>query len=301
MSKKKKGHRLKKIVPDDEFPKISILTPLYNRNKFLPLMISNITTFDYPKDKLEWFILDSKDGDSDVKLIPDQETHEEIRRQIHPIKLRYEYVNRKMTIAEKRTYLSKKMTHNYFANMDSDDIYMECFLKYSLDLIKRNKAGMCGSPEMIFVWPHLDYRVTAIKCEAKRQAHEATFFGTKKYVRSMNYYTRNDEKGEGASLIDFNEHNFVMSECALQMICVCHNTNTCNKDAFEEINIQQAKISGPKRDVLEMIMRGEVESGKENNSAFTIPNQNMANKTETETDKETNNVTEEENPNLIYD
>ena len=301
MSKKKKGHRLKKIVPDDEFPKISILTPLYNRNKFLPLMISNITTFDYPKDKLEWFILDSKDGDSDVKLIPDQETHEEIRRQIHPIKLRYEYVNRKMTIAEKRTYLSKKMTHNYFANMDSDDIYMECFLKYSLDLIKRSKAGMCGSPEMIFVWPHLDYRVTAIKCEAKRQAHEATFFGTKKYVRSMNYYTRNDEKGEGASLIDFNEHNFVMSECALQMICVCHNTNTCNKDAFEEINIQQAKISGPKRDVLEMIMRGEVESGKENNSAFTIPNQNMANKTETETDKETNNVTEEENPNLIYD
>ena len=299
MSKKKKGHRLQKIVPDDEFPKISILTPLYNRNKFLPLMISNITTFDYPKDKLEWFILDSKDGDSDVKLIPDQETHEEIRRQIHPIKLRYEYVNRKMTIAEKRTYLSKKMTHNYFANMDSDDIYMECFLKYSLDLIKRNKAGMCGSPEMIFVWPHLDYRVTAIKCEAKRQAHEATFFGTKKYVRSMNYYTRNDEKGEGASLIDFNENNFVMSECALQMICVCHNTNTCNKDAFEEINIQQAKISGPKRDVLEMIMRGEVESGKENNSAFTIPNQNMANKTET--DKETNNVTEEENPNLIYD
>ena len=301
MSKKKKGHRLQKIVPDDEFPKISILTPLYNRNKFLPLMISNITTFDYPKDKLEWFILDSKDGDSDVKLIPDQETHEEIRRQIHPIKLRYEYVNRKMTIAEKRTYLSKKMTHNYFANMDSDDIYMECFLKYSLDLIKRNKAGMCGSPEMIFVWPHLDYRVTAIKCESKRQAHEATFFGTKKYVRSMNYYTRNDEKGEGASLIDFNEHNFVMSECALQMICVCHNTNTCNKDAFEEINMQQAKISGPKRDVLEMIMRGEVESGKENNSAFTIPNQNMANKTETETDKETNNVTEEENPNLIYD
>ena len=60
-----------------------------------------------------------------------------------------------MTIAEKRTYLTKKMTHNYFANMDSDDIYMESFLKYSLDLIKRNKAGMCGSPEMIFVWPHL--------------------------------------------------------------------------------------------------------------------------------------------------
>ena len=277
-SKKKKGtvliNKEKPLI--DELPKISILTPLYNRNKFLPLMLMNIKTFDYPKEKLEWFILDSKDGDSDVKLIPDQETYETIRRQIHPIKLKYEYIDRKMTIAEKRTYLTKKMTHPYFANMDSDDIYMECFLKYSLDLIRKNKAGMCGSPEMIFVWPHLDYRVTAIKCEAKRQAHEATFFGTKKYVRSMNYYTKNDEKGEGASLIDFNENNFVSSECALQMICVCHNTNTCNKDSFEEINIQDANITGDKKDILEMIMAEEIASGKVNQSPFTIPDQGGA-------------------------
>ena len=273
-SKKKKG-TIHQKPQQDELPKISILTPLYNRNKFLPLMLANVKTFDYPKDKLEWFILDSKDGDSDVKLIPNQETYEIIRRQIHPIKLKYEYIDRKMTIAEKRTYLTKKMTHNYFANMDSDDIYMECFLKYSLDLIKRNKSGMCGSPEMIFVWPHLDYRVTAIKCEAKRQAHEATFFGTKKYVRSMNYYTKNDEKGEGASLIDFNENNFVSSECALQMICVCHNTNTCNKDSFEEINIQEAGITGTKRDILEAIMVEEIASGKDNQSPFTIPDQGI--------------------------
>ena len=285
-SKKKKGSGLinKEKPQEDELPKISILTPLYNRNKFLPLMLMNIKTFDYPKEKLEWFILDSKDGDSDVKLIPDQETYETIRRQIHPIKLKYEYIDRKMTIAEKRTYLTKKMTHPYFANMDSDDIYMECFLKYSLDLIRKNKAGMCGSPEMIFVWPHLDYRVTAIKCEAKRQAHEATFFGTKKYVRSMNYYTKNDEKGEGASLIDFNENNFVTSECALQMICVCHNTNTCNKDAFEEINIQDANITGGKKDILEAIMAEEIDSGKENNSAFTIPDQGMPSDLKSERD-----------------
>tara|TARA_R110000850_G_scaffold67329_1_gene150044 strand:- start:915 stop:1859 length:945 start_codon:yes stop_codon:yes gene_type:complete len=272
-SSKKK--RVQQKPEENQYPFISILTPLYNRNKFLPLMLENIKTFDYPKEKLEWFILDSKDGDEDVKLIPDQDAYEALRRSIHPIKLKYEYINRKMTIAEKRTYLSKKMTYPYFANMDSDDIYMECFLKYSLDLIKKNKAGMCGSPEMIFVWPHLNYRVTAIKCEAKRQAHEATFFGTKKYVRSMNYYTKNDEKGEGASLIDHNENNFVSSECCLQMICVCHNTNTCNKDAFEEINIQDANITGPKKEILEFIMNEEIESGKENKSAFTIPDQGV--------------------------
>ena len=237
------------------------------------MMISNIVNLDYEKNKIEWYILDSRDGDEEVKLIPDEITLKNIQDIIHPVKLKYQYINRKMTIAEKRTYLSKNMTHNWFANMDSDDIYMDCYLKYSIDLCKKNKVGLCGSPQMIFVHPHLDYRITAIECGAKRQMHEATMVGTIKYLRSMDYYTRNDEKGEGASLVDGNEKNVVKSECALQMICVCHNTNTCNKDAFEEINIQEAKITGIKLDILKELMDEEVKNGKNNQSKFTIPDQ----------------------------
>lgn len=255
----------------DELPKISILTPLYNRNKWLPMMLCNLVNFDYDKNKLEWFILDSKDGDEDIRLIPDDFVKENIEREIYPIKLKYEYINRKMTIAEKRSYLSKYMTHPYFANMDSDDVYMDSYLKYGLSMLKHHKVGLCGSPQMIFIYPHLDYRITAIQCEAARQMHEATMMGTKKYVRSMNYYTRNDEKGEGASLVDGNEMNVVKTECALCMICVCHNTNTCNKDAFEECNIQDAKISGIKLDLLQDIMKNEIDEGKFNNSKFSIP------------------------------
>ena len=215
----------------NDYPKISILTPLYNRNKWLPMMISNIVNLDYEKNKIEWYILDSRDGDEEVKLIPDEMTLKNIQDIIH------------------------------------------CYLKYSIDLCKKNKVGLCGSPQMIFVHPHLDYRITAIECGAKRQMHEATMVGTIKYLRSMDYYTRNDEKGEGASLVDGNEKNVVKSECALQMICVCHNTNTCNKDAFEEINIQEAKITGIKLDILKELMDEEVKNGKNNQSKFTIPDQ----------------------------
>jgi len=273
MPKKKKQNRVYSVSTEKEgeWPKVSILTPLYNRNKWLPMMIMNIKTFDYPKENLEWFILDSKDGEEDVRLLPNDIAIKNVQDMIHPIKLRYEYIPRKMTIAEKRTYLSKHMTHNWFANMDSDDIYMESYLKYSIQLCKKNKVGLCGSPQMIFIYPHLDYRITAIQCAAKRQMHEATMVGTKKYVRSMNYYTRNDEKGEGASLVDGNEINVMKSECALCMICVCHNTNTCNKDAFEDVNVQDSKIQGPKFELLENIMKNEVKNGKCNLSKFTIP------------------------------
>jgi len=274
MAKKKKNIKNKVITENNDLPNISILTPVYDRNKWMPMMLSNIIHFDYDKEKLEWFILDSKDGDKEVKLIPDEFTKKNIEKIIHPIKLRYEYIPRKMTIAEKRTYLSKKMSHPWFANMDSDDIYMDCYLKYGVHLCKQNKVGLCGSPQMIFIYPHLDYRITAIECSAKRQIHEATMIGTKKYLKQMNYYSRHDEKGEGASLVDGNEMNVMKSECSLCMICVCHNTNTCNKDAFEGVNIQEAKITGVKLELLEQIMKDEIQEGKINKSKFTIPKQN---------------------------
>ena len=269
MPNKKKNK--KQVQTQEEWPKVSILTPLYNRSKWLPMMLANINNFDYPKEKLEWYILDSQDGDEDVRLIPDEFTKKNIQDLIHPVKLRYEYIPRKMTIAEKRTYLSKNMTHPWFANMDSDDIYIDCYLKYSIKLCKKNKVGLCGSPQMIFIYPHLDYRITAIECQAKRQCHEATLVGTKKYLRSMNYYAKSDEKGEGASLVDGNEANVVKSECSLQMICVCHNSNTCGKDAFEDVNVQTANITGIKREILEEIMKDEIEEGRKDKSKFPIP------------------------------
>jgi hypothetical protein len=273
MPKRKTSSKPKPNTQDDGYPKISILTPLYARSKWLPLMLANIYHFDYDKNKLEWMILDSKDGDEEVKLIPDDFTLENIRKMIYPIKLNYTYIPKKMTIAEKRTWLTKNMSYKYFANMDSDDIYMDQYLKYSIDLIRKNKAGMCGSPQMIFVWPHLDYRITAIECSATRQAHEATFVGSKAHARSMGYYNKSEEKGEGAALVDFNENRVVKSECANQMICVCHNKNSCNKDSFQDINVQEANISGLKIDILKQIMAEEVAGGRKNLSKFTIPKQ----------------------------
>jgi len=274
MPKKKRGSKPKpKQDPtDDGYPKVSILTPLYNRNKWLPLMMANVCHFNYDKKKLEWFILDSKDGDEDIKLFNNEEEIKMVRDMIAPIKLKYVYIPRKMTIAEKRTYLTKNMSHPWFANMDSDDLYFDQYLKYSIDLCRKNKVGLCGSPQMIFCWVHRDYEISAIECSAVRQIHEATMVGTKKYVASMSYYTRNDEKGEGSSLIDGNEMNVVKSECKDCMMCIAHNNNTCNKDTFIGANVQDFKATGTKIEILKQIMEEEVKGGAKNLSKFTIDN-----------------------------
>jgi len=270
MPKKKKGSVQKKQSNDDGYPKVSILTPLYNRSKWLPLMLANVCHFEYDKKKLEWFILDSKDGDEDIKLFNNEEEIKVVRDMIAPIKLKYVYVNRKMTIAEKRTYLTKNMSHPWFCNVDSDDLYFEQYVKYSIDLCRKNKVQFAGSPQMIFCWPHRDFEISAIECPAKRQSHEATFVGTKKYAASMGYYSRNDDKGEGAALVDGNENNMVKSECKNCMMCICHNRNTCNKDLFIGSNVQDIKGQGTKFEILREIMKDEIEGGAKNLSQFTI-------------------------------
>jgi cellulose synthase/poly-beta-1,6-N-acetylglucosamine synthase-like glycosyltransferase len=66
-----------------EYPQVSILTPTYNRSKFLPLYVYNIVNQNYPKNKLEVCIYD--DGTEPFCNV------EDLRRLIYPIKLTYHY------------------------------------------------------------------------------------------------------------------------------------------------------------------------------------------------------------------
>ena len=52
------------VLSDDELPNLSLITPCYRRRHFLPLMIVNLTQFDYPKEKLTWVLF--QDGDQDM-------------------------------------------------------------------------------------------------------------------------------------------------------------------------------------------------------------------------------------------
>jgi len=269
MPKKKKGSIPK--VQEEEWPKISILTPLYNRNKWLPLMICNLDHFDYPKNQIEWCILDSKDGEEDVRLLENDKIIQLLQKRLGRIKLNYQYIPHKMTIAEKRTYLAKNMmSHKWFANMDSDDIYFPQYLKYSIQNLKSAKKGLSSSNEMLFLFPHYDYKICAIRCQAIRQCHEACMVGTKQHLRSMNYFGKKQEKGEGASVIDGNENQVINLPIQHLMICVCHNNNTCSKEQFKEANVQDGKLAGTHVDVVRAVMATEVELGFIDNAPHKV-------------------------------
>ena len=242
----KKGYKLKYKIAhnivfvlsnsayDFEYPPISILTPTWNRPQFLNLAVFNVQMYNYDKNKLEWVIVDDHPTRPFIK---DQSTYDQVQQAIHPVKLKYIRDTKKhMTIGEKRNRLVKEAKYPTIAFQDDDDIYMPSYLKYSYDTMRQNKVGLVGSPEMLFVFPKQNFQMSYIKCPAKRQAHEATFMTTKKYIRSMGGFPKSSQ-GEGAKLIDFSEKRCAKTDIRKVMICVCHDSNTCKKERFLENKI----------------------------------------------------------------
>ena len=211
-----------------ELPYISICTPTYNRNNFIPLMLSNLAKMDYPKHKLEWII----DDDGTDKFIKSPEDLKQVKKVIAPIQLKYFWYPKKRTIGVKRNNMVKKATHKIIACMDTDDMYMSTYLKRSLDKMREEGASLVGSNQMIFIYPHNNFKITAIACESKRQIHEASMLFTKKHFNAMGGFGNNCQ-GEGSRMVDGMSGNRVaLTQITDCLICIAHKGNTVDKEQF---------------------------------------------------------------------
>ena len=54
----KKGLKNKNGATSKQLPMVSVCTPTFNRRPFIPYMIRCFREQDYPRDKMEWIIVD---------------------------------------------------------------------------------------------------------------------------------------------------------------------------------------------------------------------------------------------------
>ncbi len=254
--------KVSKILTDEECPNVSIIIPCYKRRQFASLMMCNIFHMDYPKSKLEVCIL--QDGPEDLLSPIELELFKE--KCGCGINYKYEKDVRR-TIGEKRNRLVKMATHKIIACMDSDDIYMPTYLRYSVSAMKQYKVGITSSASMMFCFPQYDYKLTGIRCGHKRQAHEACSVFTKKHWRSMGGFVSKGEKGnqgEGVKMIDYNEKNMVNLDIRLLMICIVHSVdegNTIDKERFKDCDMDGSIEDLPHLDLLKLILGTSLKEG----------------------------------------
>lgn len=130
LQKKKTIKSLPPILSDSECPPISIITLLYNRRKFVDLAFHNLLITDYPKDKIEWVIVDDSDdvneqaSDKIMKFARDiLENASDTGKAMSKLQVTYVPLPSKTAIGEKRNMGVQRAQHDILLMMDDDDHY----------------------------------------------------------------------------------------------------------------------------------------------------------------------------------
>jgi glycosyltransferase involved in cell wall biosynthesis len=132
MGKKKSGNK-------KELPFVSICTPTFNRRPFWEYAIKCFNHQDYPKDKMEWIIID--DGTDKIK---------DLVCNISQVKY-FEY-DVKMPLGKKRNLMHEKSKGDIIVYMDDDDYYPPERVSHAVNMLLTHPNALCAGASEIYIW-----------------------------------------------------------------------------------------------------------------------------------------------------
>lgn len=125
-------------------PFVSICTPTFNRRPFIPIIIQCFLNQDYPKNRMEWIIID--DGTDKI---------EDLVKNIPQV--RYFKYDEKLTLGKKRNLAHEFCKGEIIVYMDDDDYYPPCRVSHAVCKLKENSNILCaGSSEMYVYFKHIN-------------------------------------------------------------------------------------------------------------------------------------------------
>jgi glycosyltransferase involved in cell wall biosynthesis len=173
MGKKSKSNT-KNTNVNPSLPTVSLCTPTFNRRPFYPFFIKCIEQQTYPKDKIEWVIID--DG---TDLI------EDLVKDIPYVKY-FKYPS-KMNLGKKRNIMHSKCTGDIIVYMDDDDYYPPERVSHAVEeLIKSPDKMMAGSSEMHIYFRHIN-KLYQFGPYGPNHATAATFAFKKSLLNTCSY------------------------------------------------------------------------------------------------------------------
>lgn len=124
----------RKETTDEEVPDLSIVTPVKNLKDIFKICVLNYTTTKYPKDKLEWIIVDDSDEGQDIEsLLPSKDNRERFN-------IKYIRLDEPTSEGNKLNIGVENSIHDFVMIMNQDDfIYERGSLNIVKELIKSEK------------------------------------------------------------------------------------------------------------------------------------------------------------------
>jgi len=126
-----------------KYPYVSICTPTYNRRPFISAMIKCFDHQTYPKNRMEWIIID--DGTDKIEDLVKN----------HPNVAYFKYDD-KMTLGRKRNLMHEKSRGEILVYMDDDDYYPPERVSHAVEKLQSDKKALCaGSSEIYIYFKHV--------------------------------------------------------------------------------------------------------------------------------------------------
>jgi glycosyltransferase involved in cell wall biosynthesis len=195
-------------------PFVSVCTPTFNRRPFIPIIIKCFENQTYPKDKMEWIIID--DGTDKIEDLV-----------AHLPYVKYFKYNEKMTLGKKRNISNEKAKGDIIVYMDDDDYYPPDRVKHAVDTLKNSKALCAGSSAMFIYFKHIN-KMYQFGPYGPNHSTAATFA----FKRELLSQTRFDEESSLAEEKKFLKDYkipFVQLESMKSILVFSHDHNSFDK------------------------------------------------------------------------
>jgi glycosyltransferase involved in cell wall biosynthesis len=214
-------------------PFVSICTPTFNRRPFIPAMIECFNHQTYPKEKMEWIIID--DGTDKI---------EDLVANIPNVK--YFKYDTKMPLGKKRNLMHTKTKGDIIIYMDDDDYYPPERVSHAVNMLLTHPKALCAGASEIYIYFKHIQKMYQFGPYGPKHATAGTF-AFKRELLKEHKYDDNASLAEEREFLKNYSVPFVQLEPKKTILVFSHTHNTFDKKTLlNNINPKYTKESDKK-------------------------------------------------------
>ena len=198
-----------------KLPFISVCTPTFNRRPFIETMIACFDSQDYPKDRMEWIIVD--DGTDPVEDLVGG----------HP-NVKYFRFEKKMSLGKKRNTMHDKSKGDIIVYMDDDDYYPPDRVSHAVDMLTTHPAALCAGSSEMYIYFNDRKRMVQFGPYGKDHATAGTF-SFKRQLLKQDRYNEDACLAEEREFLKGYTIPFVQLDPMKTILVFSHSHNTMDK------------------------------------------------------------------------
>jgi len=204
------------------FPFVSVVTPTYNRRRFIPYLIACYEHQLYPKDRMEWIILD--DGSDPVG---------DLFKNLPFPNVRYIHNTEKQNIGAKRNTLNNASCGDIIVAMDDDDYYPPERVSAVVAAFKQQpNVNLAGTSEVYMYYTDIKM-IYKLGPYAPTHATNGTMAWRKSYALT-HAYDETVTHAEEKSFLDGYKNPMIQLNPRKVMLVMSHTDNTFDKKKMRE-------------------------------------------------------------------